>query len=437
MEIALSRYGLGKADGNVVEAGLFFKYGISLAIGILMGMEREFSTGHEGRERPAGVRTLALIGLLGCLAAHVSGLTRSLIPLAACLGILGAFLTARSLAEPGGARSGLTTGISALVGFLAGVLCFHDRLALAGALGVVATFILSLKIELHSFARNLTQEDVFATLKFALLGVVFLPILPNRSYFAPPFDVLNPFEVGFFMVLISAVEFIGYVLAKTLGASRGIGLMGILGGLVSSTAVTFGFTQRSRTDPALSARLASAILAAWTVMAMRTLIVVATLDMGVARRLWPAMAAMALAGIAYCLYLGRSRGQAAAPEKTPFANPFELWPVLRFGFLFILILTLSRAAQVWLGDAGLYLSGFAAGLMDVDAVSFSMTRMSGAAQLDPASAARAVLLAVASNSLLKGAFSMTMGSRELRKAILPGMLAMAAAACAAAWLARG
>lgn len=419
---------------------LFLKYAVSLAIGILIGMQREFATGLEAREVPAGVRTFALISIWGCLAAHVAFLTGSPFPLAACLFILGAFLTAVYIVEivgigkPKEGRTGLTTGISALLAFLAGVLAFHGNLALAGALGVVTTLILSLKLELHAFARNLKREDVFATLKFALLGVVFLPILPNRSYFPPPFDVINPFQVGVFMVLISAVGFIGYILAKTLGAARGIGLLGLLGGLVSSTAVTFGFTQRSRTDPALSVALASAILGAWTVMAIRTLIVVAFLDLEIGRRLLAPLGAFSLAGLLYGALLYRRHRKPDGPQPAPFANPFELGPALRFGLLFILILTVSRSAQFWFGRTGIYLSSIAAGLMDVDAVSFSMTQMNKEALHDPVAAAYAVLLAVLSNSLLKGGFALSAGSAELRKAILPGIAAMLGAGGLTVWI---
>lgn len=413
------------------EPGLFLKYAISLAIGILMGMQREFATGRPDRELPAGVRTFALMGIWGCMSAHISALTGSPLPLGVSLGILGAFLTATYVVEANGGRPGLTTVISSLVIFLTGVLAFHDRLALAGALGVVATLILSLKLELHAFARNLTREDVFATLKFALLGVVFLPILPNRSYFPPPFDVLNPFEIGVFMVLMSAVGFVGFILAKTFGAARGIGLMGMLGGLVSSTAVTFGFTQRSRTDPALSGTLASAILAAWTVMSLRTLIVVTTLDRAVGGRLLLPLGAFCLTGALYCLFLYLRGRQPGASEKAPFSNPFELGPALKFGLMFMLILTLSRSAQYWFGNVGTYISSLAAGLMDVDAVSFSMTRLSGTLGTD--TAANAILLAVLSNTVLKGLFAVASGSPGLRRAILPGFALMVAAGCAAAW----
>ena len=416
------------------ESNIFLRYAISLGIGILVGMQREFATGHEGGELPAGVRTFALVGILGCAVAHVSELQGSVMPLAACLGILGAFLTAMYLEEAKHGRRGLTTQAAALVTMLAGVLAYEDRMVLAGALGVVSTLILSLKLELHSLARRLTQEDVFATLKFAVLGVVVLPLLPDRTYGRPPFDMLNPFEIGLFVVLMSGVGFVGYVLAKALGAKRGIGLMGLIGGMVSSTAVTLGFTQRSRSEPAHSTILSLAILASWTVMCGRTLVVVTVLNVEVARRVWSPLAAAMAAGAAYCLFLYRRQREAGESEKAPFSNPFELGPALRFGLLFVAILVASRWARASFGDMGMYLSSFTAGLLDVDAISFTMTRMAGHEGLDTREAGNAVLLAALSNTLLKAVLALSLGSAELRRAMVPGVLLILGAGVAVAWI---
>jgi uncharacterized membrane protein (DUF4010 family) len=417
----------------MTEADLFLRYGISLAIGILVGMQREFASGGDGGELPAGVRTFGLIALLGCGSAHVSRLMESVIPLGAGFASLAALLTCTYLTQIRRGKAGLTTEIAAAVTFLGGALALEGQLRLAGALGVVTTLLLSLKLELHALARKLTQEDVFATLKFAVLGVVVLPLLPNRAYLQPPFDLINPFKIGLFVVLMLGVEFVGYVLAKLMGARRGIGLMGILGGLVSSTAVTLGFTQRSRREPAHSGSLALAILASWCVMLGRTLTVVWLLNPDVLRESWGPLAAALAAGAGFCLFLYFRHRQAAEAEAAPFTNPFELGPALRFGLLFVVILVLSRWAQTAFGAPGMYLSSFTAGLLDVDAVSFSMTRMAGDGAVAASAAANAVLLASLANTLLKGGMSIPAGSPELRRVLLPGMSFMIAAGVLAAW----
>ena len=416
-------------------ANIYLRYGISLAIGILVGMQREYASGRDGEgDLPAGVRTFALIGVLGCAATHASDLLGSRLPLAACVAALGALLTAMYLSQTRRGRWGLTTEIAALVTFLAGLLASQGHVRLAGALGVVTTLILSLKIELHSFARKLTQEDVFATLKFAVLGVVILPLLPNRSFWSPPFDLINPFQIGLFVVLMLGVEFVGYVLAKLLGPRRGIGLIGVLGGIVSSTAVTLGFTQRSRSEPAHSGSLALAILASWCVMLGRTLTVVSVLNTGLARNIWLPLAASMAAGSGYCLYLFLRPRQGANADSAPFSNPFEMGPALRFGALFVLIQIASRWAQIGFGDLGIYLSSLTGGLMDVDAISFTMARMAGET-LDARIAGNAVLLAALANTILKGGMALSLGSSELRRAMLYGTVVIVAAGLLAAWAA--
>lgn len=414
------------------------RYGISLTIGILVGMQRQIATDREGEELPAGVRTFALVGIWGCAAAQVSDLMHSAAALGASMAILGAFLTAMYFAEAKKGFPGLTTAVSSLVTFLAGALAYHNQISLAGALGVVATLILSLKLELHTLARNLTQTDVFSTLKFAVLGVVILPLLPNRTYGLRPFDMLNPFEIGLFVVLISGVGFLGYVLAKALGAKRGIGIMGLIGGLVSSTAVTMGFTQRSRSEPALSGDLALAILASWVVMFTRTSVLVTALEPAVGRRLWVPLGAAMSMGALWCLYLYRRGNPTADVEKTPYSNPFELGPAIRFGLLFVVILIVARGAQILFGDIGMYLSSFLGGMVDVDAISFSMTRLAGGGGsgggIDPRTAGNGILLAALANTLLKGAVAVSTGSPGLRKAIFPGLALMIAGGVAATWI---
>jgi uncharacterized membrane protein (DUF4010 family) len=419
----------------VNEADLFLRYGISLAIGTLVGMQREFASGRDNLELPAGVRTFGLIALLGCGAAHVTHLLQSPVPLGAAILLLAALLTAMYLVQVKRGKWGLTTEVAAGVTFLAGVLALEGQVRLAGALGVVTTLLLSLKLELHALARNLTQEDVFATLKFAVLGVIILPLLPNRSYLQPPFDLVNPFKIGLFVVLMLGVQFVGFVLAKLFGPRRGIALMGLLGGLVSSTAVTLGFTQRSRHEPAYSGSLALAILASWCVMLARTLTVIWALNPEVLRHAWQPLAAALAAGAGYCLFLYLKPRQAADSEAAPFANPFELGPAFRFGLLFVFILVASRWAQIAFGNLGMYLSSFTAGLLDVDAISFTLSRMARDGGVAVSAAAQAVLLAALANTLLKGGVAGLLGSRELRKALLPGLGLMVVAGALAAWAA--
>jgi uncharacterized membrane protein (DUF4010 family) len=309
------------------------------------------------------------------------------------------------------------------------MLCAWDYVEVAAALGVGTAVLLALKVETHSLAASITREDVFATLKFAVITVIVLPILPQTGYGPPPWDVLVPYNIWLMVVLISGISFLGYVLIKAIGARRGVGLTGLLGGLASSTAVTLSLAQRSRTAERLSRSFAMAVILAWTLMFVRVLVEVAVVN----RALLPVVAGPVLGimgvGMLYAAYLYVAEGDSAGEDVDPPQNPFHLLPAITFGVLYAAILVATSVAQTRFGDAGLYVSSFVSGLADVDAVTLSMARLSGPAEtVSPETAARAILLAAAANTLLKGAIVVATGSTAIRRPILIGMLLLVATA---------
>ncbi|HMO59534.1 MAG TPA: DUF4010 domain-containing protein, partial [Roseiflexaceae bacterium] len=257
---------------------LFTRFGAAILIGMLIGLQREYAFGREGQELLAGVRTFALIGLIGCVAAFAAQELDSPFVFIVTLLVIGALIIAGYIGGLRAGEVGLTTEVAALVTIFCGALCFWGRLELAAALGVITTVLLSLKIEMQAFARRLTREAVRASLTFAVISLVVLPLLPNQAFAPPPFDVLNPYRIWLMVVFISGISFLGYVLLNVVGAHRGIALTGLLGGLASSTAVTLSFTQRSSTNPALARSYALAILLSWTVMFVRVLVVIAAIS---------------------------------------------------------------------------------------------------------------------------------------------------------------
>lgn len=418
----------------MASADLFSRFGVALVIGILIGLQREHAHGEPDEELFAGVRTFALMGLLGCTAAFAADILGSPWVFIAITAVLGSLLAIAYFVSAWRGEIGLTTEAAVVVTILAGALCYWNQLALAAALAVATMVLLSLKLEMHRFAQRLTREDIYATLKFAVITAIILPVLPNQTYGPPPLNVLNPYKIWLLVVLISGISFLGYVLIKLIGPSQGIGLTGLLGGLTSSTAVTLSFTQRSQKSQGLARPFALAIMVAWTVMFVRVVVEVTAVNVGLARVLWPPMAAAGLAGTAYCLYLYRKH-RVEEKEEIEFSNPFELAPAVKFALIFAVILLMSKAAQTYLGNAGLYLSSIVSGLADVDAIALSMAELSGQPDgLAPQIAARATVLATFANTCVKGAIVVAGGAPGLRNALLPGFLLMLVSGVGVAFL---
>lgn len=399
---------------------LFLRFGTATLIGLLIGIQREYAHGTIKREILAGDRTFALIGLLGCTAAFIGDQVNSAW---AFIGISITFGGLISIAYFAGAwkrdEIGLTTEVAALLTYLIGGICYWSDLALAAAIGVTITVILALKLEMQVLIERITREDIYATLRFAVITAIVLPVLPNQNFGPPPFDVFNPYKIWELVVLISMVSFLGYVLVKIVGARQGIGLSGFLGGLISSTAVTLSFSQRSRTETELAKPFALAIIVSWTMMFIRVLILVAVLNQALLAYIWPPLTVAGIVALGYCVYLYYQQ-HAGESKEIKFSNPFELWPAIKFGLFYAGILFVSRAAQVTLGDTGVYASGLIAGLVDVDAITLSISELSSqVGGINLIIGSRAIVLAAMSNTIVKGGLVLFVGSPTLRRALIP------------------
>ncbi|OGJ94192.1 MAG: hypothetical protein A2487_07590 [Candidatus Raymondbacteria bacterium RifOxyC12_full_50_8] len=413
------------------DLSLFLRFVVALAISVLMGLQREFAYEQHDRELPTGVRTFALMGLIGCSTAFISDTLSSPLPFIIALGVVGAFLAVNYYIEAAQGQVGLTTKMASIFTVIIGGMAYWSQIEVPIALGVVATFLLSAKIELHSFVQHLKREDVVAALKFAVISAVILPVFPDRSFGPEPFNIFNPFKLWLFVVFISGISFIGYVMIKIVGSKKGIGITGFFGGIASSTAVTLSFTQRSVENQEYSTSFAFAIVLAWTIMFIRLLAVVAFLNVSLVPLLVMPVVVSVIVGLSYCIYLFKSQSYGQQKEDVAFTNPFEVVPAVKFVLIFIVILLVSKVAQLYWGNFGVYISSFFAGLADVDAIAFSMAKLSkGPEGLTIAIASKAIVLAAVANTLVKGTIVCVSGAPALRKAILPGFILITVAATA-------
>jgi len=410
------------------ETSLFLRFGVATVIGVLVGLQREYAYDNRDHEIPAGVRTYALMGLLGCSASMLSETFNSPLPIAAVLLIMGAFSVVIYARDCSAGKVGLTTRVSALLMIVIGALCYQDNLALPVALGVVTTVLLSIKLETHELVTHVTREDIVATLKFAIITAIVLPLLPNQVYGPAMFNIFNPFKIWLFVVFISTVSLVGYLLVKVTGPQKGIGLTGIFGGIASSTAVTFSFTDRSIENPELSKSFALAILLAWSIMFIRLIGVVAPFNVAMVPHIALPLSISAAVGLIYCFYLYR-RQKTDHSEGLSFNNPFKLGPAIKFGLIFVLILFVAKAAQYYFGSTGVYISSIFSGLADVDAIAFSMAKLaSGSDGISVVVASKAVVIAALANTCLKGGIIFFWGAPALKRDVFPGFVLMSLSA---------
>ena len=298
----------------------------------------------------------------------------------------------------------------------------------------VTMLLLSLKGWLHGLAERIEPSDVEATLKFAIITLIILPLVPDANYGPEGLQVINPYKTWLMVVLIAGLNFVGYILVKVLGREHGYGLTGILGGLVSSTAVTLSFSQRSRSQPKMSNVLALAIVLAWTVMYFRVVIEVGVVNFELAKTLMLGMGLMGVVSLLISFLLWRRGRSKAKAEVESGHNPFELGDAIKFGLLFALVIFVASAAQAYFGDVGLYAAGALAGLTDVDAIALSMASL---ALDDPGSsgaAARTIVIGVMSNTVVKCGMVIWLGAPPIRRAMIPVTLALILSGAVAAYL---
>jgi uncharacterized membrane protein (DUF4010 family) len=410
----------------MINQTIFLRFGASLLIGMLIGMQREYAHGSaKGTGLFAGARTFALMSLAGSAAAFLTDTLDSIWILISIFGLMGIMIiVAYYVTATEREEIGLTSEVAALITVMIGAICYIHSIELAAAMGVVTTVLLAVKGDLRQFVRVITREDVFATLQFAVITAIILPVLPNKTFGPPPFDVLNPAKIWEMVIFISGINFLGYILVKVVGPKKGLGISGLLGGLASSTATTMSFSERSKSQAGMEKPFAVAIIVAWIIMFIRVMIEVAVVNHQLLPGIWPALTAMGSAALIYAGYLYFSQS-AIDEEELALSNPFELSTALKFGLIYALVILGTKAAEMYIGEKGIYLTSIIAGLADVDAITLSisdLTRVGGSISLE--SGRLAIILATISNTLTKGALVFSIGSKTLRKYVWPIMAVM-------------
>jgi uncharacterized membrane protein (DUF4010 family) len=410
-----------------MEANPFVQLGISMLLGLLVGLQRQRTEASVG-----GIRTFPLIAafgtLCGLLAIEHGGwvIAAGLIALAALL-VVSNFMLAKS----GDTDAGQTTEVAALLLYGIGAYVVFGTLAVAVALGGAIAVLLHYKDMLHAFAARIGERDVTAIMQFVLITLVILPVLPNQTY--GPYAVLNPFQVWLMVVLIVGISLIGYVAYKFFGAREGAVLGGVIGGLVSSTATTVSFARRTVTSPSSAGLAALVIMIASGSVFARVIAEVGVVAPAHFRQIVPPLAAMLAVSvvIGVALYFHTRDHHATMPEH---GNPADLRTAMLFGGMYALIVFVVAATKAEFGEQGLYVVAVLSGLTDMDAITLSTSQLVNQGRLEAGTAWRMILVASLANLGFKGVLVATLGNRELFRDIAVAFGVAIAAGGAFLWL---
>lgn len=393
---------------NPMEFADLYPFVMAMIIGALIGIERQRRIIEDKTRGVAGLRTFVLIALLGALAARLSEIFGDLFIVAAYAGFLILVGIGYATASRIVGWLDFTSAVAASITFLLGSLCcFEESMLLAVALSILVTWTLATRKTAHRYVEAISDTELLDTLKMGLVALVILPLLPDRAL--DPLEVLNPRRIWMMVVLVSLISYVGYILIRVLGDDRGVTLTGILGGIVSSTAVTMSMASEVRErSQSLASAVFATTLAACT-MFPRILLIVTLVNMELLVPLSTQLAAMAGVGVALAYVLRKN----AAPLESPVAHkdPFRLIPALKFGALFAFTLFVTKLASISLGETGSYAAGLISGLADVDAVVLAMATLA-AGSISSKTAVIAIMLAAITNTALKLSIAFVMGSRE-------------------------
>ena len=411
---------------------LFQRLSVSLAIGLVIGLERGWHARLEAEgERAAGFRTHALAGVLGGVWGAIArgggdiGLVALAVAFATFTGVI-AFDRYRETGHDG--TFGATTVVAAMLAFALGAFAVVGDVQVAAAGGVVVAALLALKGVLHAWVQRLSWAELRSGLVLLAMTFVMLPLLPNRPI--DPWGALNPFSLWLMTIMIAVLSFAGYAAIKIVGARRGVLLTGVGGGLVSSTAVTLNMARIAREHPEERNRLVASALVASATMMARILVVVGVINAALLSQLAGPVGAAGLALALVALFLLKSGGPEGDDDgQIVLRNPFELATVLQFGALLTVISVLAKAVTVYAGDIGVYALAAISGIADVDAITLSMAQLGGAGSLGLEVAARAIAIVVAVNTVSKTVMGWIAGGSEVgwRLAIASGLAILAGA----------
>ena len=390
----------------------------SLGIGFLIGLERER---HENSI--AGLRTFTLMAMAGSLSGYISNQSVD----SALAWILLMVVSATLLIAQYKSTSddpNTTTVLAGIMTFGLGYALWLGHTLLPAALAIVITALLYFRRELREVPHKLTHKDISSFFQFAAVAFILLPILPDQAY--GPYDIFNPFQTGWLVVLISGISLVGYVTLRLLGGRVGLLVIGLLGGLVSTTATTLVYSRHSRQIGNFSQPATTIIMLSHLALFVRIGILVIAVNISMLESMIAWLAGGLLFGvfyIAWCFYKLDSDKQRL--PKLDIHNPAELKTAVGFAVGFVCVLFFAAWMNSSFSSVGVYFVAFISGLTDVDAITISNLKLVSSGLLTPAISIKAILIAFGANLMFKLGIVFVVADPRLRAPISLGFGLMA------------
>lgn len=372
---------------------------VALALGFLVGLERESSQSKHKKVLFGGIRTYPIISLLGFGCAWLFSIgEKSILPIG--LIALAALTTISYFSKFQYDQPGVTTELSALLTFIVGALAMLVDIWASMSIGIINTMLLSEKARLEEFVERLDRVEFLAVLKFLLVTLIILPVLPNTEY--TQFK-LNPYKTWQIVIIVSTIGFVGYILSKRFGEKVGFWLSGLVGGIVSSTAVSVAYGRMVQQNDNVAKNALQGVIVASSVMYLRILILIYIINPTAALSMWWQLVLLSCLGFFISIFRFKTKKQkvAAMDEQSRLQNPFEIRPAFIFAILFVAISVITGLAKQYFGQSGIIVLSAIVGVSDVSPFILSLISISG---LGIETISTAILIAIMSNTIMKGIY---------------------------------
>ncbi len=388
---------------------------LSLVLGFVIGLQREMHTIYSNKTQDfGGARTFSMISLFGYLSAWFSTFFPYFFLIAAVL--MGLLLIAAYIVNSVSiAEKGATTEFAALVTFVIGGMLNYSLPIFSVFITIIVLFVLNIKDTVREYEQTITKKDLSAAILFMIMTFVILPVLPDKTI--DPMGLVNLYRIWIMVVLVAGISFFGYIAIRILGSTHGIGVAGLFGGLVSSTAVAMSMARRVHENGFLAKNLALGIALASSMMLIRAGIEMWVINPGITRLFIIPIVVGSLFGYGYIAMLYFTSKRENIPQNIEFKNPFDLKEALVMGLIFGATLALITLSNRYIGDMGVYAVALVSGIADVDAIILSLSSLAKNG-LNPTTAQYAILIAIISNTFAKAALVLFFGKMPLFRFVL-------------------